>query len=294
MINTLKQLVGNRSGNFAVVVGIMALPLAVAAGLAIDIAGARQTKVVNQDALDAAVLAASRETTSGQAKILALKVYEENGGLGTINDFQFEKTAAEDRVSASATFDRPNDFGALLRMDVSHIAVQSEARAKAELTALGIRPLGASGAFTKYITLHAVDAAGKDTELGRIDYIYDKTNPSLPGTVTSNFNMSKPVSIQNAKSVYFKMEIDPTKSDYVENIVQIQMSTDDPATSYFLFVDGKQMTKGTTVNLADIVPCGDKAEFAWEDGGNFSHQDFFFEVEGTCSVGASSAIRLVR
>ena len=72
------------------------------------------------------------------------------------------------------------------------------------------------------------------------------------------------------------------------------MRTNDSKTSHHVFVDGVQLTKGVAVNLADIIPCEKQVLVSWEDGGNFSGQDFFFKVTGKCTISAGSVAVLKR
>ena len=61
-----------------------------------------------------------------------------------------------------------------------------------------------------------------------------------------------------------------------------------------IFVDGKQLPANTVVNIAKYVPCGTTSLFEWEDGGEFTLQDFGFDVTGNCKVNTASSVALVK
>jgi hypothetical protein len=61
------------------------------------------------------------------------------------------------------------------------------------------------------------------------------------------------------------------------------LRTDNPKTSHYLFVEGKQLPEGITSPLDDILICGKLSSHAWEDGGGFERQDFFYTAETTCA-----------
>jgi hypothetical protein len=61
------------------------------------------------------------------------------------------------------------------------------------------------------------------------------------------------------------------------------LRTDDPATSNHLFVDGKQVPLGVTASLEKYFGCTKTQNHAWEDGGGWERQDFFYTVTATCA-----------
>jgi hypothetical protein len=63
----------------------------------------------------------------------------------------------------------------------------------------------------------------------------------------------------------------------------LTLRTDNPDQSYYLFVDGKQLPKGVTTPLDGILVCDKTSNHAWEDGGGFERQDFFYTAKTTCA-----------
>lgn len=273
-----------RTGNYAVLFALALMPLAIAIGVGIDVTRAVDQKNENQNALDAAVLAVTGAKTNAEAARMLRDVYAANKGMGTPVLRDFSKTQTSIHVLADASYDNPNAFASILRHNTTTVKVTSEAERKTKLASLQIRPTGASGAWSKWVTLHVVDQADKDTELGYITYTYNGSYGGWNGDITSNLSFSRPVTVKDAKKIYFKMysrEFGTTR-------------TDDPNTARFLFIDGRQLPNGTLVNLADRIGCGITRRFSWEDGGGWSVQDFHFTVTGGCDVTDDVPPHLVR
>ncbi|MCK8782490.1 hypothetical protein M0654_21185 [Rhizobium sp. NTR19] len=72
-------------------------------------------------------------------------------------------------------------------------------------------------------------------------------------------------------------------SDRADKDYHLSLRTDNPETSHYLFVDGKQLPKGVTSPLDVILECEKTADHAWEDGGGFSRQDFFYTAKSICA-----------
>jgi hypothetical protein len=65
-----------------------------------------------------------------------------------------------------------------------------------------------------------------------------------------------------------------TKSQYAN--YNSTLRTDDPTTVDHLFVDGTQLTLGSTPPLDNLLNCDSTPHsHAWEDGGGWAQQDFF-------------------
>ncbi|PHP64846.1 hypothetical protein CSC94_21910 [Zhengella mangrovi] len=273
-----------RSGNYAILFALALMPLAIAIGVGIDVTRATSRKDANQNALDAAVLAVTGAKNNGEAARMLREVYEANKGMGTPVLKDFSKTETSIHVLADASFDNPNVFAPILRYDTTRVKVTSEAARKTSLASLQIRPTGATGAWSKWVTLHVIDQADTDTELGYIEYKYSGRTGDWTGTITSNLSFTRPVTVKNAKNIYFKMFSREFGT----------MRTDDPDTAHYLFIDGRQLPRGTVVNLADRIGCGVTRRFDWEDGGGWSVQDFHFTVTGGCDVTDEMPAHLVR
>lgn len=282
-------------GGVAITFGLSALGIAMLSGLALDYTIIIKAKSKNQAALDAAVLASVTSAKSpGEAKNLVAKYYGANGGEGRLEDVDYVDDGIGVTISARASYDNPNAFGGILNRPTSLVQVESEGRARAKLTELTITPISAGGSWSKTMTLHKVDEeTGVDSVVGYVMYEFGLTS-AFDGKLTTD--MHGTVSLINTKEAYFQMDIDddPSRSWYLDNLTVKTMRTNDPETAHHIFVDGRQLTSGVAVNLADIIPCGEEVRIAWEDGGDFAVQDFFFDVSGKCTVTAGSQAYLVR
>lgn len=280
----------NESGNFAVTAALLAMPLVAASGMAIDMTATTSAKRANQDALDAAVLAAVRAPDSATAKELLAKAYQVNGGSGELVDIVFTNTANERAIKAGSSYVKKNNFGGLLGQPQTTVEVKAKAVAKPALFEMRIKPKYAKGTYRKTMRLIDVPASASPIEVAMVKY--DTSGTVGTGTMSMTPDTSSFLSVTNPASLYFTMEIDPT-SEYIYADTKLNFATNDPATSFHLFVDGKQLPGGVAVNIADYVPCGATALFEWEDGGNFSAQDFGFEVTGKCKVDGGSPVAMV-
>lgn len=285
----------DNSGTTAVMFALGMLSIAAFSGIALDYSVGVSAKAKNQAALDAAVLAATTAASSqASAEAAIAKYYAANGGKGRIHGVTFSETASGRTLAAKASFEKTNAFGALVGAPKMDVRVASEAGATARLTELTIEPISAGGAWSKRMTLHKIDEmTGADMNLGYINYEFGKTN-AYTGTVTTNLNGA--VSLLNAREAYFQMDIvdDPNRSWFTDEIERKVMRTNDTSTSHFVFVNGVQLRMGVAVNLADIIPCGQQVVVAWEDGGDFAVQDFFFKVTGKCTITNGSQAHLKR
>ena len=77
----------------------------------------------------------------------------------------------------------------------------------------------------------------------------------------------------------------------------IVYSSADPHQADHLFINGEQMPEGAVVQLNAMLPCGETAEFSWEDSvhGNpasWEDQDLFFDVTTVCEVPDPKMVRL--
>ena len=90
-------------------------------------------------------------------------------------------------------------------------------------------------------------------------------------------NINQQASVSNSKVTC------KTSSRQQDKAYNMVLRTDDPAKSNYLFVEGKQLPAGVTSPLDDILVCGKTSNHAWEDGGGFDRQDFFYKVATTCA-----------
>lgn len=74
------------------------------------------------------------------------------------------------------------------------------------------------------------------------------------------------------------------------NAFDLITSTADASTACFLYIGGKQLTPNVKPSVFTILPCSGSGSnsagvYAWEDGGGWATQDFFFTVTTSCVAG---------
>lgn len=117
MIRAINRLYDDRAGNFAIIGGILCIPLVMGAGLAVDLATISQYRAELQQAIDAATLAVAREgksITDAEAQVIADRFISTNldpkhTRLTVIREETLVRVEAETRA--------PMAFGALFGYD---------------------------------------------------------------------------------------------------------------------------------------------------------------------------------
>lgn len=292
-VRKFEEFISDRLGATAVLFALLAIPLLLVMGLSVDYARSEQFRLANQAALDNAVISALSKSGDSASVEDVQSFFQANGGTGTITNVGKTQTEAALSMTAAATFKMPLGLGRLAHAATWDINVAAEASAPRQITEMKIEPLSASGWWIKTMSLYATFASDPATPvlLGQVFY-----RPSTPfsstGTVTDTFG-GNPVSIKGAVKVWFAMDISPLSMGLFPG-TKLHLSTDDPETSYFLYVDGRQMPQSIPVNLAEAVPCGQEVTHSWEDGGDFSAQDFFYKVVGRCETSAGGVAHLTK
>lgn len=101
---TARQLIADKRGNFAIYAGLVAIPLLAAAGIGLDYTNATRVRAELQQAADAAVLVAARETemTTAQRKAIAKKFFEANSENFTLRSFVVTVTSEGAKIDLTA------------------------------------------------------------------------------------------------------------------------------------------------------------------------------------------------
>jgi Flp pilus assembly protein TadG len=127
MSSRIRQFVSDRRGNFALISAVLAVPLILVAGVALDVANITRTKTELQNALDAAVLAIAREgkqVDDKQAVAIANTFLENNYGI-RYADLKVVRDGTMVKLDASAKADMA--FGGLFGYDDWKVATSSTA-----------------------------------------------------------------------------------------------------------------------------------------------------------------------
>lgn len=285
-----RPFVSSEAGTVAVLFAMMLVPLLMMAGISIDLIRANAARQADQEALDLATVSVLSQKGPQASAADLNTLFKANGGAGDIQSVAITSQSGELKITSTAKVTAKTTFGWIAGVRKFDLPLQAEAKMPARLTQIQILPINASGWWGKTMSLYGILGDNPNPVLiGQI--VYKPSSPySSTGTMTSTFGNGY-VPILNAKSLWFVIDIDP-KSKGLWDGVKMQLRTNDPATSYYLFVDGVEMPKGVPVDLTKAVPCGKEVVHAWEDGGNFSDQDFFYKLTGNCELQAGGVAHL--
>lgn len=168
---------------------------------------------------------------------------------------------------------------------------------------------GGKGTTTSYDANGNIVPSGTAVSLGSYDnaYLIEQVSfsPCPPGQ--SNLNSKDPVSC-GANGKAGAAYVPPTSgspptvstgtscsststASHNSNAFDLITSTADAATACFLYIGGKQLTPNVKPSVFTILPCSGSGSnsagiYAWEDGGGWATQDFFFTVSTSCQSGA--------
>lgn len=127
LLRAVRALWGDRTGNFAMLTAIAAIPVMGAAGLAIDYSNMSRMRVELQQALDAAVLAVAQrgdDVSDAEARAIAAAYLTGNTSL-SYGDLKIQRNG--NAVTLSAKISAPLAFGGLFGYDKWPINVASTA-----------------------------------------------------------------------------------------------------------------------------------------------------------------------
>ncbi|BCG84736.1 hypothetical protein MesoLj113c_08460 [Mesorhizobium sp. 113-3-9] len=144
------------------------------------------------------------------------------------------------------------------------------------------RATAASGLFGKTLSLRGVLVGEtEEREFARIRY------PAFNQPI-SNRDW---ITVEGLSAAHLQLDIDP---QFAMPGIHLHMRSDDPATSHYMFhkvgEQWIQAPRATKIDVFSYAGCG-LTQQSWEDGGDFHHQDFFFEVDSgpDCAVADASS-----
>lgn len=125
-MNKLNSVFADTSGNFGLIFGILAVPVMLAGGLAVDYVGLSVEKSELQNAADSAALAIAREgnITDDQALEIAHNTIAANYGFTAA---QITVNMKDGIASVDATIDKPLVFGGFMGKKSAPVSVAAEA-----------------------------------------------------------------------------------------------------------------------------------------------------------------------
>ena len=292
----------SRSGNFAVVTAIAMMPAMAAVGLSVDYTNITRVRTANKMALDAAMLAASRQPDSTTAKTEADRIYAANDGKGTLTNFVYTPPATpagKTLVSASAAFTMKLTFGGVIGLSTAPVTVAAGASAKPVLSSGKVEIVFASGQYNKVVSFWGrTKGQTTYTERARITYTFGgNVNTNAGTSVTQIVNGTSVtngsvMSFNNTDSIYLKMvNTKSPKSQWSPGVATVQSNV--PAQTNYFYMDNVRYAAGLNLDFATLLPCGVKKYIQVEDSGGGT-PDIGFYLTGQCVVSDASPVTMTQ
>lgn len=315
MRNDIARLWKDRGGNFGLMTALIAVPVCLSAGMALDYTHAVSQKTRLQDIADAAALAGGSIFTGENLPEARRKAEDYiKAHLGTAID-EVEHTITADGRTLIVSLSRavPTSLMRIASIDTVDVGVKSAALSPLKPTRVNFKPEGAQGWYWKKITILVTrEGSTKETSLGTVTY--QPLTRDNGGQGTMIVEPEGMIDLGKYTKLALQMDIKydscppgTAVSMQANNVVQCNASTkdadqkynntlrsDDINTSHHLFVDGKQLPEGVIQPLESYFGCGDPQSHAWEDGGGFERQDFFYTVSSDCTAVDGDYVRLTQ
>jgi hypothetical protein len=317
----LRKMLKDRDGNFAVMTSLLAVPLLLSGGVAVDFSLAVNKKSGMQELADSAALAGASvfdgtnlDKAQAEAKsfIASHSTFLSDGGSSTI-------TAEGRIVHVELKGASPTSFMSIANIKSVDIAVVASAVSSDEqkpFKTITLKPTLGQGHWYKSISVVVV-RPGSDKEIVLGTVTYRATTLKNQGMGTMTVHPTSTIDLGEYEKLFLKMDVkwDPCplkhqmiykQDDSVTCVASSSASlanfnatvrSDDPKQAHHLFVNGTQVKKGVATPLDAFLTCDKSVEHAWEDGGGFSRQDFFYTITAGCNgsgTTAGASVRLVR
>ncbi|MFK0333209.1 TadE/TadG family type IV pilus assembly protein [Rhizobium sp. NPDC090275] len=325
---TISRLANDRGGNFAMVTALIATPLLLAGGAAVDFSYASSQRTNLQEIADAAALEGGKvfDGTNLAAATTLAKAFIKGYSAQMPSDVASTMSADGRTFKVAMTASVPTSMMKIANINSVAIGVNAAAIAPVKPTKITFTPTQAQGYWYKKISIMVIrPGSPSEVTLGTIVYQPTTLNNAGQGTMTVD-PPSGVINLDNYTKLILKMEI---KTDYcgtgyagsVSNnskqtvtctvvdaayklknpgtwqqkmVYSNTLRTDNPDQMDSLYVDGKQLQKGTAYPLESYFGCSAKQSHAWEDGGGADRQDFFYTVSADCSGSDSNYVRLTQ
>ncbi|GGF89118.1 hypothetical protein GCM10010924_16280 [Rhizobium wenxiniae] len=299
-----KRFADDRSGNFGMMTAIMMVPLLFAGGSVIDVSTAYTQRTNMQGIADAAALAggAVYDGTNQAAAIAKAQAFLKGYMDKLPSGATYTVTMTGQNVDVAIQGKSQNSFMQVAGLSSIDVGVTSQSVAPMMPKTVKFTPTKIQGWFWKKVTIRVVRPnTTNEVVVGTVTY--QPTTHDNGGQGTWVVDPSGTVDLGKYSKLVLQMDIKEdgcnigekatitkdnkvtcskdTSSQYSKfnNVLR----TDNPDTSYYLFVGGKQLPKGVTSPLDDILVCDKTSTHAWEDGGDFARQDFFYTATTTCA-----------
>ncbi|PRD49683.1 TadE/TadG family type IV pilus assembly protein [Phyllobacterium myrsinacearum] len=313
-MRNFKQFLKDKRGATAMTFGLLLVPLLGITGLAVDYTMASNERANLQNAADSAALAGASIFTGGNAQAAedrARAFLRANlGDKASAVSINF--SAKDQKVTVDLGGQTNTAFMHLLNQNKVQIGVTSSAFAPLKPSSASITVGDVYGWYFKRVTIVGV-RNGTEKALGTVVYNpYDHKGANGRGTgstVPTKSQMTT-INLDGYDGLYLKMDVkndgcalgyrNPNVNDrYVKCVVDnsqvnydLTLKTNNDKQAQYLFVDGKQLPANQIPKILDILSCTGTHQHAWEDGGGWDQQDFFYTVVTTCKAVDGENVRL--
>ncbi len=316
-------LLKDRGGNFAMVTALIATPLLLAGGVAVDYSNASTQRTNLQQIADATALEGGKvfdgtnlaaATTTAQA---FLKGYSSQMPGNVTSTMTADGRTFKVALNASV------DTSLMKIANYNSISIGANAAAISPMKPqkITLTPTNAQGFWYKVVSIIVVRPDTTD-EVVLGTYTYQPTTQNDSGQGTKVMSPSGAIDLGKYTKLVLKMDIKTdgcplgayatvnSKKDVTCNVIPAKdknksqysgyfsynntLRTDNPATSNYLFVDGKQMPQGINFPLEKYFGCAKPQSHAWEDGGGWDRQDIFYTISSDCTATDSNYVRLTQ
>lgn len=312
---SFKRLLRDGSGNFGVMTALLMVPLCLAAGAAVDYATAVGQKTNLQQIADGAVLAGGKvfdgtnfDTAKAQAQAF-IDAYAATMPTNLSSSITFNGNTLQVTLTGSV----PTTLMQLGNIPSVNVSVNSSSFSPPKPQKVTLTPTKSQGYYYKIVTIRVVRPnTTSEVVLGTVVYQPNTHNDGGQGSMVANpqgaIDLGKytklvlQMDIKNdgcpigqTASVNSKNAVTcNSSSKAADKKYDLTLRTDNPDTSYYLFVNGTQLPKGTIVPIENYFGCAQPQSHAWEDGGGWDRQDFFYNISSTCASADGEAVRLTQ
>lgn len=317
-MRNFKQFLKDKRGATAMTFGLLLVPLLGMTGLALDYTMASNERANLQNAADSAALAGASIFTGANAKAAedrARAFLRANLG-DKYDNVTVGFSATNQRVTVTLAGQTTTSFMQVLNQNSVGISTGSTAIAPLKPSDATITMGDMYGWWAKKVSIIVVrPGSTSEVVVGSVLYeAKDKTAENGRGTGTKVMNPANgKVVLGDYTKLYIKMEVktdgcDIGRSDSnggrgstvvckdnsnARKTYDSTLKTNDPNTVNYLFVDGVQLKQGSTPPLDTLLNCDQQSHsHAWEDGGGWDQQDFFYTVKAACKSVDGENVRL--
>lgn len=299
-----RRFLASEHGNFAMITALVAVPLVIMVGFAVDYNRGSNQRAAMQDSLDAASFAAiglPPAATEAERNDALKKSYASNGGKGSAEITSVDNVDDVMTITAAAQDDMPTTFMRIAARDEISIGVESVVTRRQALLEATFKAKEVTGWWDKRITLWGrEEGVSQFTALMEINYVYNGLGDVGLGTTSVRkleglamidvFRRECPtvderdcldnalfgdgtatVDVSKLKDAYLQMDISASTPGAISMLEKDNpprhIRTDDPKLSSRVFINGKRQKAGSPIDILRAVQCGVWGEQAWEDGG---------------------------